>query len=732
MKNDLFVPVGRLLQFEFRRFKGRSRLALLFILIIPLLYGGIYLHANWDLYNHLDRVPIAVVNHDKPVKVNGEVVSGGRDFEDALRENPTLGWKFLGENERAANAGLADGKYYAVIVVPEDFSAKITSASTYEATRASLVLHRDDANGFIIGLLTGNADAALTKSLDESVSRTYFKTLFTDLGTIKDSLTEASDGSKQLDDGLAQARDGVHTMNTRVADALRSSAGIKGATDQLSAGLDSADKATQQLMAASARARRGTSKIMSASQAALNDLQNITSASDAILAFIKDKLPTLQKDAKDLVAIHATLQNPNGDSVVAISRHWNASGQKLSELLAAHPELADDASYVALSKELQAGSDSTTSVATNLAAAAKLSGGLNLNLNAKDLAGAGNRLQTATGKARDTFAKLSSGLDDINAALNTADGAMSDLSAAEGNLTSAGRTLLKEGGNALSGVQQLSDGLGRLDTAMPQLASGAHELSTGLADGAQQIPGLSENQRDNLSEIMSQPVQIDQVVDNPATYYGRGLAPMFFSIALWIAGVSTFLVVRTISGRAMTGRSSTPRTTLMGFGPIATVAIVGGLIMGFGVWLALGLNPVHPVLFIGQIIVTALAFMAPAYLLRLIFGSPQTALYLVFLILQLPTCGGTFPVGLLPPVYQNLAIVSPLKYSVDAFRVSISGGNLSIFWGSMTVLAGVAAVSLALTMVLVHRRKKLRMRDLHPPMVTSNSTADYAFSVRPR
>ena len=43
----------RLVQFEFRRFKGRSKLGLIFILVIPLLYGGIYLHANWDLYSCL-------------------------------------------------------------------------------------------------------------------------------------------------------------------------------------------------------------------------------------------------------------------------------------------------------------------------------------------------------------------------------------------------------------------------------------------------------------------------------------------------------------------------------------------------------------------------------------------------------------------------------------------------------------------------------------------------------
>ena len=48
----------RLVQFEFRRFKGRSKLGLIFILVIPLLYGGIYLHANWDLYSNLSLIHI--------------------------------------------------------------------------------------------------------------------------------------------------------------------------------------------------------------------------------------------------------------------------------------------------------------------------------------------------------------------------------------------------------------------------------------------------------------------------------------------------------------------------------------------------------------------------------------------------------------------------------------------------------------------------------------------------
>lgn len=43
------VPASRLARFELRRFRGTMpKLALIFVLIVPALYGAIYLSANWD------------------------------------------------------------------------------------------------------------------------------------------------------------------------------------------------------------------------------------------------------------------------------------------------------------------------------------------------------------------------------------------------------------------------------------------------------------------------------------------------------------------------------------------------------------------------------------------------------------------------------------------------------------------------------------------------------------
>ncbi len=731
-KSDIFVPFGQLIQFEFRRFKGRSRLALFFILIIPLLYGGVYLHANWDLYNHLDKVKIAVVNHDQPASYGDKSVTGGQDFEQALRDNPTFGWEFLGTDDDAATEGLHHGDYYAVLTVPEDFSQNLAAAGNYPPARATLSLERDDANGYIIGLLTSKMDDTLSKTLDQSVSQTYFQALFVNLNTIKDSLNSAASGAGTLDTGLSQAADGVHEMDDKVAAAVSSTAGLQPALDSLDGALSGTDQAMASISTAGGQARNGASTIIASGQQIVTDVQGAKDASGTVQDFIDNQLPQLQQDAAQLVTITGSLQNPNGNSVISVQSSVAGAKQSSAALLAAHPELATDPNYTALVAQLSGADAASTTVTSNLALAANVTAGLNVHLNTDDLAMAGTNFDNALNRASDTAGQVGSGLDQLNTALDTADQGINQLSGAMGQATSAGRTLLATGSSALSGLNQLSDGLGRLDTAMPQLSSGAHTLATSLQAGTDQLPTLSENQRNTMADVMSSPATVTQTVDNPAGEYGRGLAPMFFSIALWIAGVSTFLVVRTISGRALTGRANPLRITMLGFGPVATIGLAGALLMGLSVWVTLGLDPVHPWQFLLLLAVTALSFMAPAYLLRLIFGSPQTAVYLILLILQLPACGGTFPPVLLPEIYQKLAVVSPMKYSVDAFRVAISGGLPGTYWGAIAVLVGIIVVCLGLIVVLVSRRRQFRIDDLHPAMVTSTSTADYAFSVRPR
>lgn len=719
------------IRFEFKRFKGLSLLALLFICSIPLIYGGIYLHANWDLYDHIDSVKVAVVNHDEPTTYQGKEINAGAEFEQALKDSQTFDWQFLGEDDAKAEQGLADGDYYMVVTVPENFSTNLVSVGDFHPERATITLHRDDANGFIIGTLTGKADDTLNRILDSTVSEAYFRALFTNVDEIKRQLTEAAEGSEELDSSLIKVADGVSQLNDGVTDI-----DVEGLTEQiaaLNAALADVDSGASGLIGAAGQLRDAGRGLSGAGTAIATGLAGIDNAFSPISHFLNNQLPELSDSSITLADLNADLVGDGDGSLIAdAGAHLSSSRELLAELRT-NPELASDPDWLAsLDRELAAATDAHADIGTKLAGQAKLTAELTTGLDPTLLKSSADALTAA----RDTLANVSEQLADASTSLdnglNATDSQLSALSLALTTLRETSSDMLAQGPLLGQKIVDLVDAVGSLNTAMPQISDGAHELATGLREGSDALPSLTEDERSTLSQVMSSPVDVEQKVSHDAKYYGRGLAPMFFSIALWMATVSTYLVVRTISGRALVGRASALRAALGGFGAVGTVALTGATLLGVGCWALLGLDPVHPWLYFLLLYVAALAFMALGYCVRLAIGSPQTAIFLIALIVQLPASGGTFPIDMLNPVYRTIAAVAPMRYSVDAFRVAISGGNLSVYWGSLAILGIILTTSLAATWWLVHRRRRFRMRDLHPPMVTSSSTSDNAFAVRPR
>ncbi|MEO7127131.1 MAG: YhgE/Pip family protein [Nakamurella sp.] len=115
--------------YELRRFgSAMQRVAILFPVGIPLLYGALYLWSNWDRYGRLDQVPVAVVNLDQPVTVQGKTVDAGAQFVDQLRDERLFDWQFTDADD--ARSGLAEGRYYLTITVPKDFSPTWTPSVT--------------------------------------------------------------------------------------------------------------------------------------------------------------------------------------------------------------------------------------------------------------------------------------------------------------------------------------------------------------------------------------------------------------------------------------------------------------------------------------------------------------------------------------------------------------------------------------------------------------------------
>lgn len=714
MINPLRIAAG-----EFRRFRGPlPKIALVFVALVPLIYGAIYLAANWDPYGRLSDLPVAVVNQDKPATAQGRTITAGDDFVDQLSAGREFDWHAV--DAATADEGLADGDYYLVVTVPADFSSNLVSGQTDDPQRANITLRRNDANGFVIGSITGQAQNKIENAVDQSAVKSYFEVVFDNLAKIKSGMDDAADGAGKLDDGLGKA----HTASSELADGSATLADgaqqLQSGSATLSSGLDTADTGAKDLAGGLSTMETKSGKLATGADQVADGTQQLNDTVLPPLNRLQSDLPQLRKGTKRASeAMNTIAQNAAGGSK-SVAGDLDRADTELTRLESKYPELKKDRAFGRLSDRVGSASDRADKISTAAGKQATTVAGIT--------DGIGSNLDQLSGSLKSTkkdLKKLNNGahrVADGNHQLNTAIGkASTGADSLSTGISSAsdGADKLHTGATQVSdGADQLKTGNHDLDNALGQLSDGAGTLHDQLVAGAKKVPAVTDDQSDQAAQVLSSPAEVKMQVDNAAIYYGRGLAPMFFSIALWVFGISAFLVLRPLVGRTLVGRGGALGRQLGSWLPAGILGIVGGYLTIATVWLFLGLDPVHPWALIGVTTLGAIAFSAIAQVLRMALGTPGSALLLVWLVLQLASTGGTYPPAVLPRFFAAVHPFMPMSYLIDAYRVTISGGLTSDLVQDVIVLAAIAILALAIGALMLIRKQRFGLRDLHPPLET--------------
>jgi putative membrane protein len=260
----------------------------------------------------------------------------------------------------------------------------------------------------------------------------------------------------------------------------------------------------------------------------------------------------------------------------------------------------------------------------------------------------------------------------------------------------------------------LKTGSKTLQAGADQSHSGATDLANVIDDALNKIPDTSPRQTAEAAEVLGSPVGISVDNLNPAGVYGRGFAPFFFPIAVWVVGVLAYLFIRPVNLRAFASRVSALTVAAAGWLPVAIITAVGGLVLFGVVEVGLGLKPDHPLWVAGLLVLAAGAFVAVDHFLRISFGVIGEAFSLVLLIVQLTACGGLYPVETTPAPFRAVHPVIPMTYLVDGLRVAISGGLSSNLLRDVLVLAGFLVAFLGATALLLRRQRVWTVGRLHP------------------
>ncbi len=138
------------------------------IICIPSLYALLNIQATWDPYSETSNIKVAVVNEDLGYNSNGTSYNVGNILVDELKNNTNFNWQFVDRN--TALNGVNDGKYYAVLIVPGNFSEQLLSIETSTPQQAKIeYIVNDKLNPVAPRLTNAGADAVQTKINNEVV-----------------------------------------------------------------------------------------------------------------------------------------------------------------------------------------------------------------------------------------------------------------------------------------------------------------------------------------------------------------------------------------------------------------------------------------------------------------------------------------------------------------------------------------------------------------------------------
>ncbi|MCU6712235.1 YhgE/Pip domain-containing protein [Paenibacillus sp. J5C_2022] len=634
------------------------------VLLIPVMYAGMFLGAFWDPYAKLQELPVAVVNSDVGTELNGEQVHIGKDFEEQLRENEVFRWDFVTRDE--ALEGMKENRYYMAIEIPANFSEKTASLTSEVPEPAKLIYLPNESFNFLAAQIGNTAVEQMKSMLNKEVTEAYTQTVFDKLQEAADGIVAASEGASQIADGTTKAKDGAQLLTQNLnklsngttslteGTAKLNDAGkqLHGGAAELNAGAGTLADGLGQLSAAGGKLAEGAS---GAGQAASQLAGGLQASVDG----------TTQLDAgvKQLVA---------GLEGLAASDEELAANKQFASLLAASKELSAKVSAAATGQEqLHGGAEQLVKGLSELQAGA---GTLQQKLAGAQQGAAG--LAEGSGKLEAGSKELSAGLQKLN----------------------------ESAASLSSGSKQLENGASEIASGLLELDSGSHELSSKLSDASRETAdmALSEEQSDMFADPIR--LEVDRMTEVPN--YGTGFAPYFLSLGLFV-GALLITIVYSVREPAITPDNGwswfwSKSLTLVAVGALQAIIADAALL------LVLKLEVQNLPAFLLFSIITSITFMMLTQFFVTLLGNPGRFAAIVILILQLTSSAGTFPMELTPNWLQKVTPWLPMTYSVAGLKDVISGGDISRMWNDAGMLGLFSLAFAVLTMaylMISHRRE---------------------------
>lgn len=657
------------------------------ITILPALYAWFNIAANWDPYSSTGELSFAVCSLDKGSEYKGLKINAGDKIVDNLKKNDKMGWTFVDEDD--ATQGVKDGKYYAAVVIPEDFTENLMSIVSGGFKQAKLQYYVNEKSNAIAPKITDKGVSAI----QESVDATYVSTIAETIAKVLNISEEELEGSKdKLADKITSA------LNTAKTDLTSFNSSI----DLLISTLDSVNDLTKSnkdmvptIKESLANVGVVTDDVKGMITSAQNTagqlttvIDNLISSGDSYAQSISSQLD----DAFSTVSTDANAVATKISKIETINQSKITINNKLISILnEIQSNLGVDCSKVV--EKLNAANDKQNAIISKIDSICekiKTTGAVPENAKAE--------IDQLISDADSAAVAVSSEFNAIKSKIDSAlSGSFSKLdSIASFAQTFSGTTdqLDTAFDNATATVDDLKEVLNNLKTYLTNLSSRIDKAVTRVDELKKDdtiksliVPIIEDPE--GLGEFLSAPVSYDTNRIYPLDNYGSAMTPFYSSLALWVGGVVLVAVLNVDLTERDRKRLGKANPVQLFFGRYLMFFVIGqiqGLIIALGDLFFLKTQADDPVMFIISCLISSFVYSLIIYSLTITFSVIGKALAVIILIMQVAGSGGTFPIEVLPGPFKAIAPFLPFKYGINALRETVAGMDWGNYWYNMGML----------------------------------------------
>ena len=613
----------------------------------------------------------------------------GESVLESLYSNTSVKWIFL-DTEEEAREGVEAGKYYAAIVITDKFTYSMYNVFSDDFENPSLIYYQNQKSNAIATKITDTVAGTLQNTINETFIKVAATTIFEEGNSVSDQMQGDSYVEEFCAD-LEELNDNLKEYSTMI-DTFRAG------NDRLEAAITHVNYEIPVMQ-----------KKLDATTASLNQSsQNLSSTRDTLSNFstnVDTSMSTIQTSLEDMKKIldQSKLADDTAQmtkDLNKVARDTNTLNGQVNNLLAALIEQRVQGSVSG--GDASTGSGSGNTAATDAAIEALKAMQKELDMMNTVI---GSVLESTDEQAAEkTKVNVNNAMNNLKNVIDSCENSVSNMQGIyKNNLVPQMQKVLTNMSDSLNQVTNLvntlsntvqnigvvmegvGDAVDGTSESLGQIQGVVDGISQKLTDLTEQLGGASEEEMmdilvrflggdpDSLGAYFASPVTMETIAMYPVATYGSALTPFYSTLAIWVG--STILVAL-VKVKASPKNLENVQSYQLYFGRyllfLLLAQIQAAIIVAGDLWL-LKVNIVEPGLFFLAASFTATAFSLLIYSLTLAFGDVGKAVCVIVMVLQIAGSSGTFPIELLPDIYQKIYIFFPFPYAITAMREALAG-----------------------------------------------------------